>query len=66
MRVQREVRVTGNGEVVDGEGIEHFGCLNLRRYCSSAADLCKAVGNEEDEDDQSAVGRPFDLKVPEQ
>jgi len=33
---------------------------------TSASDLREAVGNEQDEDDESAVSGPLDLEVPEE
>lgn len=66
VRVEREVRVTRDRKVVDGECVEHLGCLDLGWHCPSTADLRKAVRDEEDKDNQSTVGRAFDLEIPKQ
>ena len=52
MCVEREVGVTGDGEVVDGEGVKRLGRLELTRDGLRGADLCETVGNEKDEDDE--------------
>ena len=65
MRVQDKVRVSGNGEGVDGERIQHLRRLDLARNRARSTNLGKAVGDVEDEDDEQPVGRSLDLKVAE-
>ena len=66
MRVQGKVRVTGNGEVVHSESVEQLARIQLVWDCARRADLGKAVGHKEDEDDEQAVGGTLDLKVAEE
>ena len=66
MCVKREVGITGDGEVIDGEGVEHLCRLQLARHGLSCTKLCEAVGNKEDEDDEEAIGRALDLEVAEE
>ena len=66
MRVEGEVGVAGDGEVVDGEGVERLGRLELTRDGLRCADLGEAVGDEEDEDDEEAIGGAFNLEVAEE
>ena len=66
MRVEREVGVTGDGEVVDGEGIEGLGRLELVRDGLRGADLGETIGNEEDEYDEEAIGWALNLEVAEE
>ena len=64
--IQRKVRVSWDGEGVNSKGIQEFGCFDLRRGSALTADLRKTVRDEEDKDDQGAVGRALDLEIPEQ
>ena len=66
MRVEGEVGVAGDGEVVNGERVERLGRLELTRDSLRCADLGEAVGDEEDEDDEEAIGGPFNLEVAEE
>jgi hypothetical protein len=66
MCVQRKVRVARNRKVVYRQGIEQLSGLDLGGDGAGGADLCKAVGDVEDEDDEGAVGRALDLKVAEE
>ena len=66
MRVEGEVGVAGDGEVVNGERVERLGCLELSRDGLRCADLGEAVGDEEDEDDEEAIGGAFNLEVAEE
>ena len=64
--IQRKVRVSWDGEGVNSKGIQEFGCFDLRRGSALTANLRKTVRDEEDKDDQGAVGRALNLEVPEQ
>jgi hypothetical protein len=64
--IEKEVGVTGNREVVDGESVEVFRRLDLSRRGTCTAKLRKTIRNEENEDDQEAITGSFDLKVPEE
>jgi hypothetical protein len=64
--IEKEVGVTGNGKVVDGEGVERFRRFDLSRRGACTAKLRKTIRNEENEDDQKAITGSFDLKVPEE
>lgn len=64
--IEKEVGITGNRKVVDGEGVEVFCRLDLSRRGTCTAKLRKTVRNEEDEDDQETIAGSFDLKVPEE
>ena len=66
MSIQRKVGVSGDGEIVDGEGVEGLGGLDLRRYGARAADLGQTVGNIENKHNQRAVCWALDLKVAEE
>ena len=66
MRVERKVGVAGDGEAVHGERVEHLGRLDLAGQRARGADLGKAVRDEEDEDNEEAIGGAFDLEVAEQ
>ena len=66
MRVERKVGVAGNGEVVDRQSVQQLGRLKLAGYSLGGADLGKAVGDEEDEDNEEAIGGALDLEVAEE
>ena len=66
MRVEREVGVAGDGEVVHRERVEHLGRFNLTRDCLRGADLGKTVGDKENEDDEETVCGALDLEVAEE
>jgi len=66
VRIEKEVGITGNWKVVDGESVEGFGRFDLSRCGTCTAELRKTIRNEEDEDDQEAIAGSFDLKVPEE
>jgi len=66
VRIQREVGVAGYGEVVYGQGVERLVRLELRRRCALRPELRETVGDEEDEDDEEAVGGALDLEVTEE
>ena len=66
MRIQCEVGVTGDREVIDSEGVEGLARLELRRRGALCAELCEAVGDKEDKDDEQAVGGALDLEVAEE
>ncbi len=66
MRIQKEVGVPRNRKVVNGESVKGFRRLDLSRRDTCAAKLGETIRNEEDEDDQEAITRSLDLKVPEE
>ena len=66
MRVEREVGVAGDGEVVHRERVEHLGRLNLARDRLRSAYLGKTVGDKENEDDEETVCGALDLEVAEE
>jgi len=65
VRIQKEVGIAGDGEVIDRERVERFVCFYLSRRGARTAKLRKTIRNEEDEDDQEAIARSLDLKVSE-
>jgi len=65
MRIQKEVGIAGDGEVIDRKRVERFGCLYLSRRDARTAELRKTIRNEEDEDNQEAIARSLDLEVSE-
>lgn len=65
MRIQKEIGVAGDGEVIDRKRVERFGCLYLGRRGARTPQLRKTIGNEEDEDNQEAIARSLDFKVSE-
>ena len=66
MCIKWEACVARDREVIHRKRVEHLVRLNLARRCTSGADFGKAVGDEEDEYDEVAVGRAFDLEVAEE
>ena len=66
MRVERKVGVAGDGEAVHGERVEHLGRIDLAGQRARGDDLSQAVRDEEDEDNEQAIGGPFDLEVAEE
>ena len=66
MRVEKEIGIAGNGEVIDRKRVERFSGFYLSRRGARTAKFCKTVGNEEDENDQEAVTRSLDLEVSEE
>ena len=66
MCIQSEVSVPGDREIVHSERVEQLGGLKLARDSLRRADLSKAVGDEEDEDDEETVGWALDLEVAEE
>ena len=65
MRIQKEVGIAGNGEVIDRKRVERFVGLYLSGRGARTAKLRETIRNEEDEDDQEAIARSLDLKVSE-
>lgn len=66
MCIQRECRITRHREVIHSKSLQNLACLNLRRYSPCRPNFRETVRNEEDEDDQEAVGGSFDLEVAEE
>lgn len=66
MCVEREIGIAGNGEIIDGKGIERFGGFYLSRRGACTAKFRETIGNEEDEHDEKTITRPFDLEVSEE
>jgi hypothetical protein len=64
--IQREISIAGNGEIIDGKGIERFGSFYLSRRGACTAKFRETIGNEEDEDDEKSITRPLDLEVSEE
>jgi hypothetical protein len=64
--VEREIGIAGNGEIIDGKGIECFGSFYLSRRGACTAELRETIGNEEDEDDEKTITGPLDLEVSEE
>jgi hypothetical protein len=64
--VEREIGIAGNGEIIDGKGIECFGSFYLSRHGACTAKLRETIGNEEDEDDEKTITRTLDLEVSEE
>jgi hypothetical protein len=66
VRIKREIGIAGNGEIIDGKGIERFGSFYLGRRGACTAKFRETIGNEEDEDDEKTITRPLDLEVSEE
>lgn len=66
MRVQREVGISRDGEVIHGKGIQRLVRFELVGHRPCRANLSEAVGDEEDEDDEEAVRGTLDLEVAEE
>lgn len=66
MCVEREIGIAGNGEIIDGKGIECFGSFYLSGRGACTAKLRETIGNEEDEDDEKTITGPLDLEVSEE
>lgn len=66
MRVEGKVSVAWDRKVVHRERIQRLGGLDLRWDCLCCAKFGQTIRNEEDEHDEGAVRRPFDLKVAEE
>ena len=66
VRIERKVGVTGDGEVVDSEGVQCLCRLELAGHRLCGTELGEAVRHEEDEDNEQAVCRPLDLEVAEE
>jgi len=64
--IEREIGIAGNGEIIDGKGIERFGSFYLSRRGACTAKFRETIGNEEDEDDEKTITRPLDLEVSEE
>lgn len=65
MCIEREIGIAGNRKIIDGKGIESFGSFYHSRRGACAAKFRETIGNEEDEDDEKAITRPFDLEISE-
>ncbi|KAH8094839.1 Nin one binding Zn-ribbon like-domain-containing protein [Cristinia sonorae] len=61
-----EIRVAGDGEVINGESIQGLACFKLRRPSSRLPKFLQAIGNIKNEDDEETVCGTFDLKVSEE
>ena len=66
MRIERKVGVAGDGEVVDSEGVQCLCRLELAGHRLCGTELGEAVGDEEDEDNEEAIGGALDLEVAEE
>ena len=66
MRIEKEVGVTGDRKVVDGESVKGFRRLDLSGRGTCTSKLRKTIRDEENEDDQEAITGSFDFKVPEE
>ena len=66
MRIERKVGVAGDGEVVDSEGVQRLCRLKLAGHRLCRTELGEAVGDEEDEDNEEAIGGALDLEVAEE
>lgn len=66
MCIERKIGIAGNGEIIDGKGIERFGSFYQSRRGACTAKFRETIGNEEDEDDEKTITRPFDLEVSEE
>jgi len=64
--IEREIGIAGDGEIIDGKGIECFGSFYLSREDACTAKFRETIGNEEDEDDEKTITRPLDLEVSEE
>jgi hypothetical protein len=64
--IEREIGIAGNGEIIDGKGIERFGSFYLSRRGACTAKFRETIGNKEDEDDEKTITRPLDLEVSEE
>lgn len=63
MCVQGEIGISWNGKCINSECIQQLGCFYLRRNAASGADLGETVGNKQDENNQCAVRRSFNLEI---
>ena len=66
MSIQSKVSIPRDGEIVHSKRIKQLGRLKLAGDNLRRADLSKAVGDEEDEDDEETVGWTLDLEVAEE
>lgn len=66
MRIQRKVRITRQRKRIDRERIQVLRRLQLGWHGFRRPDLGETVRDEEDEDDEEAVGGAFDFKVAEE
>jgi len=66
MRIQREISITWDREIIHRECVERFGCLYLCGDCTCASEFGETVRDVEYEDDQRPIRGPFDLEVAEE
>lgn len=66
MRVQRKAHFAREREVVHCKRIQQLPCFDLRRDSLRRSDFRETVGDEEDEDNEQAVGGALDLEVSEE
>lgn len=66
MRVQRKVGISRDGKAVHGERVQGLVRLKLGRCRPLRSEFGETVGDEEDEDDENAIGGAFDLEVAEE
>ena len=66
MRVQGEIRVPRQREIIHSQCVQRLRSFNLRRRCPCRTDFGKTVRNEEDEDDEQSVGGALDFEVAEE
>jgi hypothetical protein len=66
VRVEDEHGISGDREAVDRERVQQLGRFYLTRSRLCRADLRKAVGHIEDENDEEPVRGALDLEVAEQ
>lgn len=66
MRVQRKVGVSRNRKAVHSERVQRLIRLKLGRRRPLRSEFGETVGDEEDEDDENAIGGAFDLEVAEE
>jgi len=66
VRIERERRIAGHGEVVHRKGVQHLSSLDLGGRCTLGTELGETVGDVEDKDDERAVRGALDLKIAEE
>jgi len=66
MRIERKGGIAGDGEIVHREGVQGLVRFKLAGHGAHRANLGETIGDEEDEDDEGAIGGAFDLKVAEE
>jgi len=64
--IEREVGISGDGKVINGERVQDLCRLEFGRTRSGCTELCKTIRDEKDEDDEESVCGALYFEIAEE